>query len=105
MAESPDMPSRHHRTVVRLLWLGAVHVLRLLLELLNLLPEIDSLETKSRAAACFTFLWPGMPHFHRIGPLGRFGLVVAMSVRPSLNLSCPLPMQFFLSPLIGPQIT
>ena len=35
-------------------------------------------------------------YFHRIGPLGRFGLIVAMSVRPSVRpyLSCPLPMQF-----------
>ena len=29
--------------------------------------------------------------FHRIGPLGRFGLVVAMSVP---DFVCPLPMQF-----------
>ena len=30
--------------------------------------------------------------FHRIGPLGRFDLVVAMSVCVSV---CPLPMRFF----------
>ena len=32
-------------------------------------------------------------HFHRIGPLGRFGLVVAMYVL--MYLCCPLPMGFF----------
>ena len=32
---------------------------------------------------------------HQIGPLGRFGLVVAMSVRSSDICCCPLPMQFF----------
>ena len=30
-------------------------------------------------------------HFHQLGPLGRVGLVVAMSV----CCCCPLPMQFF----------
>ena len=36
-------------------------------------------------------------------PLGRFFLVVAMSV--DMYISCPLPMQICLGPLIGPQIT
>ena len=35
--------------------------------------------------------------FHRIGPLGRFGLVVAMSVRVFLFLSVPSPCDFFAS--------
>ena len=35
-------------------------------------------------------------YFHRIGPLGRFDLVVAMSVCQLLcQLVCPLPMRFF----------
>ena len=36
--------------------------------------------------------------FHRIGPLGRFDLVVAKSVHVWLadEFVCPLPMQFFL---------
>ena len=42
--------------------------------------------------------------FHRIGPLGRFDLVVAMSVC-MLYVCCPFPMRFFSRPLIGPQIT
>ena len=32
--------------------------------------------------------------FHRIGPLGRFGLVVAMPVRVSVCLSVPFPCNF-----------
>ena len=40
--------------------------------------------------------------FHQLGPLGRVGLVVDMSV---CVFVCPLPMRFFLRPLIGPQIT
>ena len=36
--------------------------------------------------------------FHRIGPMGRFGLVVAMYVSLFVTLFvCPLPMQFFAS--------
>ena len=44
---------------------------------------------------------------NRIDPLGQFRLVVAMSVHIRLCLfaACPLPMQFFSRPLIGPQIT
>ena len=45
-------------------------------------------------------------NFHCIGPLGRFGLVVAMSVRPHVCVgTCPLPMRFFSRSLIGPQVT
>ena len=40
--------------------------------------------------------------FHQLGPLGRVGLVVDMSV---CVFVCPLPMRFFSRPLIGPQIT
>ena len=40
--------------------------------------------------------------FHRIGPLGRFSLVVVMSVDMWIYMSPP--MRFF-RPLIGPQIT
>ena len=42
--------------------------------------------------------------FHRIGPLGRFGLVVKCPSGGGGGLSYPLPMSF-LRPLIGPQIT
>ena len=35
--------------------------------------------------------------FHRIGPLGRFGLVVAMSVCVSVCLFVPFPCDFFAS--------
>ena len=41
-------------------------------------------------------------------PLGQFFLVVAMSVYIYLSIYisvCPLPMQFFSRPLIGPQVT
>ena len=37
-------------------------------------------------------LGPAPSSFHGIGPLGRFGLVVAMSV---CVFVCPLPMRFF----------
>ena len=40
--------------------------------------------------------------FHQLGPLGRVGQRVDMSVCVFL---CPLPMQFFFRPLIGPQVT
>ena len=45
--------------------------------------------------------------FHRIGPLGRFGLVVAMSVHILYAVSCILSPShaIFVRPLIGPQIT
>ena len=43
--------------------------------------------------------------FHQLGPLGRVGLVVDMSVGVCVCVSvCPLPMRFFSRPLIGPQI-
>ena len=41
--------------------------------------------------------------FHRIGPVGRLGLVVAMSVCVCVFLCVPFPCDFFRS-LIGPQI-
>ena len=49
-------------------------------------------------------------YFHWISPLGRFGLVVAMSVCLSVRLSvcvCLMssPSVFFLRPLIGPHST
>ena len=44
-------------------------------------------------------------YFHQLGPLGRVGLVVDISVRLSVCLCvCPLPMQFFLRPLSGPLV-
>ena len=39
-------------------------------------------------------LWCEHTHFHQLCPLGRVGLVVAMSV----SACCPLPMQFFPKP-------
>ena len=45
-------------------------------------------------------------YFHRIGPLGQFGLVVKMTVCVYVYIFiCPLPMQLFTRPLIGPRIT
>ena len=41
--------------------------------------------------------------FTNLAPLGRVGLVVAMSV--CMHVSCPLPMLFFPRLLIGTQIT
>ena len=44
--------------------------------------------------------------FFKEWALGRFFLVVTMIVRVCICLSvCPLPMRFFLRPLIGPQVT
>ena len=43
-------------------------------------------------------------YFHQLGPLGQVGLVVVMSVCCRRQLVCPLPMQFFSRPLIGPVI-
>ena len=40
--------------------------------------------------------------FHQLSPLGRVGLVVTKSVYLFI---CPLSMQFFSRPLIGPQVT
>ena len=52
------------------------------------------------------FLKSDVQNFHQLGPLGRVGLVVDMSVCVCVCLSvCPLPMRFFLRPLIRPQIT
>ena len=50
---------------------------------------------------------PGLPgHFHRISPIGWFGLVLTMSVRLSVCVYiCPLLMHFFKRPLNGPQIS
>ena len=42
-------------------------------------------------------------HFHQLGSLGHVGLVVTKSL--CVLSVCPLPMQFFLRPLIGPVIT
>ena len=47
--------------------------------------------------------WDPGSFFHQLGPLGRVGLVVDMSV--CLCVWCPLPMRFVLRPLIGPQVT
>ena len=52
-------------------------------------------------------LHPTIWYFHQLGPLGRVGLVVAKSVCVFVwcLCVCPIPMRFFLRPLIGPVIT
>ena len=55
--------------------------------------------------SCFQTNFHYVPAFHRIGPLGRFGLVAAMSVDMWIYLCVPLPCDYFSRPLIGPQIT
>ena len=47
-----------------------------------------------------------IPYYHQLGPLGRAGLEVAMSIYIWFDVYiCPLPMRFFSNSLIGPQIT
>ena len=65
-------------------------------------PTVVSVLLSASVERCFV---SRMRDFHRIGPLGRFDLVVAMSIYLSIYLFiCPLSMRVFSRPLIGPYI-
>ena len=64
--------------------------------------DVETLRTKPKIfVKVIQHFWyehhTGLIFFYRIGPLGRFGLVVAMSVCLSVCVCvwCPLPMRFF----------